>query len=287
MTDTKNIILIGRTGNGKSTLANVLTNSNEFTESAGSTSETRGIQIEEFEEAIDTSGEQKIKYKVIDTVGIGDTRLTTQGVLYRLAEASYHIKEGLNQILFVTNGRFTKEEINTFGLLKSVIFDKRVAEYTTIVRTNFPDFEDQNECDNDQQKLRNENESLFNILGACKIIYIDNPPLKGRSAATNRDIREESRKRLLIYLATCQGIYKPENLDAMNDRIGSYMTENEKILQELENLKKVSEEEKKLSEEEKRKLTELIKSLEAQSKDLQKQIVDGAEQRTRGRCTIL
>ncbi|CAG8610817.1 9581_t:CDS:1, partial [Ambispora leptoticha] len=220
MTDIRNIILIGRTGNGKSTLANVLTNSNEFMESAGSISETRRIQIKEFEETIDTRGDQVIKYRVIDTVGLGDTGLTEKEVLYKIAEASHYIREGLNQILFVTNGRFTKEEVDTFGLFKSIIFDKRVAEYTTIVRTNFPDFEDQTECDCDQQKLRNENESLFKILGACRIIHIDNPPLKGRSAATNRDTREESRKRLLIYLATCQGIYKPENLDAMNDRIG-------------------------------------------------------------------
>ncbi|CAG8613543.1 1684_t:CDS:2 [Ambispora gerdemannii] len=247
-------------GNGKSTLANVLTNSDEFTESAGSISEARGIQIKEFEERIDLSDDQT-------------------------SRSSYHIKEGLNQILFVTNGRFTKEEINTFGLLRSVIFDTKVAAYTTIVRTNFPEFEDQDECDKDQLNLQNENDAIFKILRASRVIYIDNPPLKGRSVNTNREIREESRRILLTHLATCQGIYRPENLDDMNDRIGSYMTENERILQELENFKKRSEDEKRLSAEEKSKLNDKIRSLEAQSKNLQEQISHQAE--PSGVCMIL
>ncbi|CAG8607641.1 2400_t:CDS:2 [Ambispora leptoticha] len=176
MTDIRNIILIGRTENGKSTLANVLINSNEFMESAGSISETRKIQIKEFEETIDTSGDQVIKYRVIDTVGLGDTGLIEKEVLYKVTEASHYIREGLNQILFVTNGRFT---LILLGYLNLSFLTKGLP--------NTPP----------------------------SIIHVNNSSLKGRSAATNRDIREESRKRLLIYLTTCQGIYKPENLDAM------------------------------------------------------------------------
>ena len=49
----KNILLIGRTGGGKSTLANTLINQNNnfeevFKESAGSVSETKQVQIKEF-----------------------------------------------------------------------------------------------------------------------------------------------------------------------------------------------------------------------------------------------
>ncbi|CAG8640810.1 3820_t:CDS:1 [Ambispora leptoticha] len=275
MTDIRNIILFGRTGNGKSTLANVLTKSpNFFTESAGSVSETREIQIKEFEEEINSNGEEAIKYRVIDTVGIGDTRLTEQGVLYKIAEACHYIKDGLNQILFITNGRFTKEEIDTFGLLKSVVFDADVSKYTTIVRTNFPEFEDELKCQQDQQQLRAENPAIFKILSATRIIYVDNPPLKGRTASINQEIRKDSRKRLLVHLATCQGTYRPQNLDAMNDRIGNYMTETEKIQQELKNLKKLAEQQQKLSQEEKMKLIEQIRSLEEQGEQLKHQIAN-------------
>jgi len=49
MTEIKNILLIGRTGNGKSTLANVLTGTDNFIESADSTSETKSIKTRVFE----------------------------------------------------------------------------------------------------------------------------------------------------------------------------------------------------------------------------------------------
>jgi len=77
MTETRNIILIGRTGNGKSTLANVLVNyvnknetdfvnfEEKFKESEKSISQTKDIQIEEFEDNMTKDGTEKIKYQVI------------------------------------------------------------------------------------------------------------------------------------------------------------------------------------------------------------------------------
>jgi len=43
MNDIKTILLIGRTGNGKSTLANVVSGTNKFTESEFAVSETKKI----------------------------------------------------------------------------------------------------------------------------------------------------------------------------------------------------------------------------------------------------
>ncbi|CAG8607655.1 2401_t:CDS:2 [Ambispora leptoticha] len=242
MADIRNIMLFDRTGNGKSTLANVLTKSLNFTEIADSISETREIQIKEFEEEKNSNGEEAIKYRVIDTIGIGDTRLTEQGVLYKLAEA--------------------------------FVFDADVSKYTTIVRTNFPEFEDELKCQQDQQQLRAENPAIFKILSATRIIYVDNPPLKDRTASINQEIRKDPRKRLLAPLATCQGTYRPQNLDAMNDRVGNYMTENEKTQEELKNLKKLTEQQPKLSQEERKKLIEQIRSIEEQGEQLKHQIAN-------------
>src|SRR2546423_7598332 len=151
------MLLIGRTGNGKSTLANVLLNKNGnfeevFRESADSVSETRSIQVEKVEIDLDNDGKEKLEMIIIDTVGIGDTKLTTQGVLYRLAEATTHIKKGLSQVLFVTSGRFTEKEEEAYKLLSSVIFDNEVINYTTIIRTNFPEFENKEACERDKEK---------------------------------------------------------------------------------------------------------------------------------------
>jgi ABC-type transport system involved in cytochrome bd biosynthesis fused ATPase/permease subunit len=71
MTDTRTILLIGKTGNGKSTLANVLTGTNKFAENVQS---SENIQAEE----IDING---IRYQIIEAVGIGDPHFTTQKIL--------------------------------------------------------------------------------------------------------------------------------------------------------------------------------------------------------------
>src|SRR6266487_6028394 len=129
----KNILLIGRTGGGKSTLANTLINQNDnfeevFKESAGSVSETKQVQIKEFIVNITEDGSEKIRYLVIDTAGFGDTELTDKEVLELMSEMVKIIgDDGLIKIFFVTNNRFTKEEIEVYQLLDSIIFDNQVS----------------------------------------------------------------------------------------------------------------------------------------------------------------
>jgi len=67
MSEIRNIILIGRTGQGKSTLANVITGTNQFKESDKGVSETKSAQ----EEILEDEG---VKYRIVDTIGIGDTQ---------------------------------------------------------------------------------------------------------------------------------------------------------------------------------------------------------------------
>jgi hypothetical protein len=240
MTNTKRIILIGSTGNGKSTLANVLLNKNDnfeevFKESAGSISETRNVHIEKAEINLDKDGNEKLEMIIIDTVGIGDTQLTTQGVLYRLAEATNHIEEGLNQIFFVSGGRFTEKEEEAYRLLSSVIFDGDVVNFTTIVRTKFPNFDNSVACQKDREAMQRENTRLSNIVSSSKIIYVDNPPMIGRPRAVElaKEIRAESRQILLTHMGSCQTIYNPRNLVNLNDRIKDYMTEKERLEKEI------------------------------------------------------
>src|SRR5207244_2638061 len=117
---------------GKSTLANVLVNKNGefeevFKESSHSISETKSIQTEEFIIDVRKDRKEKIHYLVIDTVGLGGTRLSNKDILKLLQDLVPIIKQnGLNQVLFVTRGRFTKEEIEAYDLLSSIIFDKNV-----------------------------------------------------------------------------------------------------------------------------------------------------------------
>jgi hypothetical protein len=257
MNEIRNILLIGRTGGGKSTLANVLTGTNNFVESSRTTSQTRTIEEGLVEIDISRDGSEKTRYRIIDTIGVGDTKLTPQGVLTRLAEIGNRVKnEGLNHILFVTKGRFSKEEIETYDLLSSIIFDKDVIKYTTIVRTGFPEFETREACEDDRAALRIENADLVHILGSVNIMYVDNPPLVGRPRAVEdaKECREESRKRLLTYLAGCQGNYRPSNIDTLDERIQEYRT-NEQLLKDK--MKELEADRKRQEEEFRKKIVDL------------------------------
>ncbi|CAJ0908450.1 14159_t:CDS:2, partial [Entrophospora sp. SA101] len=64
--------------------------------------------------------------KILLFGGIGDRKLTSQEILYKIAETTDEIRDGINQILFVTNGRFTDIEIDALETLESVIFDKSI-----------------------------------------------------------------------------------------------------------------------------------------------------------------
>ena len=247
--EVRNILLIGRTGSGKSTLANVLVNKNGnfeevFKESSRSVSETKHIQTEKFTVALSRDGKEKVDYLVIDTAGFGDTQLDNKDILKLLQDLIPIVEQsGLNQIFFVTGGRFTQPEIETYKLLESVLFDKRATKYTTIVRTNFEDFEDSKAREEDEQDLRKENPELFKILQASKIIYVDNPRMIGRSAITNRETRKESRKRLLTYLGACQDNYCPADLENLNKRIEDYITSEEELKNEIELKEQIIQEE--------------------------------------------
>lgn len=171
---------------------------NRFRESSKSISITKNIEEGAFEVELDEEGKEKIKYRVIDTIGIGDTKMKPQGVLMRLAEMADRVKrEGLNQILFVTRGRFNKEEIEAYDLLSSIIFDKEVINYTTLVRTGFEEFEDREACDDDRGSLRTENAALAHILGAVDIVYLNNPSIPVIKESDSERIKEKKKRNKL------------------------------------------------------------------------------------------
>lgn len=162
----KNILVIGHTGSGKSTLANVLTGTEVFKETGYGVSETKNFQKGDFEW-------EGTKYRVIDTVGIGDTKLSINKVLNRIEEAVHSVPEGINQILFVVSNNSTYEisTLGRLGLLRSYIF-----EHTTIVRTKFNNFMSRKECEKDKEILCKENETNAKIVKLCKgLIHVDNP----------------------------------------------------------------------------------------------------------------
>src|SRR5688572_20676381 len=74
------ILLVGSTGSGKSTLANVISDSGDYDTSHRSVSSTKDTNSHNY--AING----KI-YKIVDTVGIGDTRISPKEVASKLVIA--------------------------------------------------------------------------------------------------------------------------------------------------------------------------------------------------------
>nr|CAG8630432.1 6140_t:CDS:1 [Entrophospora candida] len=234
------ILLFGNSGSGKSTLANVISNSKDYDASHSSISSTKYVHTRNY--AIDGK-----VYKIIDTVGIRDTGMTLRDMMSKLVFAAETAKCGVNQVLFVTNGNFSNKEIETLELLQSIAFDKSIFKYTTIVRTNFHNFEDDVECEKNYQDMISEDDKISLFVKSCKnVIHIDNPPITHRTRQVAGEIREESRRKILSYLHTCTEIYMPKNLQEIIDaKIKNYMTEKEKLLKEISDLKRQMNEEKK------------------------------------------
>src|SRR5436305_1712647 len=93
----RNLLIVGRTCSGKSTLANVLSNTNDFAESESSISIKEASKFKK--EVFESEG---LKYCVVGIIGL-DIRLAGKEV--------FSIPEKINQVLFVVDGRFMAEEV--------------------------------------------------------------------------------------------------------------------------------------------------------------------------------
>ncbi|CAG8562361.1 3890_t:CDS:1, partial [Paraglomus occultum] len=226
MKNVKNILLIGNTGSGKSTLANVLTDTSEFKEGKYATSETKETQIREFEE-------KYAVYRVIDTVGIGDTQLSEDNVLDKIIQTIYYLREGISQIVFVTSDRFDDGEIMAYKLAKTIFASgsEDIDDYITIVRTRFTDFENQEECRKDIDLMIKNGGKLSEIIKKVKekgkIIHVNN--------GTEQE-RNFSRSILVNYLVeNCRKVYN-ESLDLR--RLSKAISINMSKIEGLERRKK-------------------------------------------------
>ncbi|GBC02281.1 hypothetical protein RclHR1_04540005 [Rhizophagus clarus] len=180
---TKNLLILGHAGSGKSTLYDVLLSKTDESKSS------KDFRNEIFEW-------EGTKYHIVDGIGM-------RNVFEDIQKINSSMPEGISQILLTIDGKFTAEEESTFNLLKN---SNGIAEYITIVRTKFSNFKNKVECKKDETDLLNKYKAIAKL---CKsIVYVDNPPISiiindkddKETININEKRRDESRITLLYHL---------------------------------------------------------------------------------------
>lgn len=186
---------------------------------------------------------------------------------------------GLSQILFVSNGRATKEEREIYKLLTSTIFDDELSKYVTIVKTNFPSFLKTEKCRDDKQKMIENGGELGEMIRSCnEVIHVDNPVVSteeiddDEELRINKSKRSKSRGKLVDYLnSNCQEIYESETLGSLSNKFCKNIIKMAVWERKLSDLDKTAD----IEEEIKEKNMDICENKKKQLKDnMEKQIAN-------------
>ena len=293
------IFVVGGTGTGKSALANLIAgcpvDEQEFLEGDLGVGETMEVTSKTLKVKY---GEKVFTYQIVDTIGIGDGKLSRQDTLFRLAMVCQWAKNGIHQILFVTSGRFSKSQLEYWQIISNLIFQHDVIDYTTIIRTRSRKFRNQEWTKRDLDALCSGDDDVAKLFRQVRkngrVLHIDNPgPDSGME--NWEEERIQARDRVLLHLIChCGELYHPRQLDAIYSRLDAD-TEHEALRQlEVAELKKqraevhkvaveleaqatkMEEEQQKMKEDVESELTKAktaeIEALKAQMEALQEQL---------------
>ncbi|CAF4087424.1 unnamed protein product, partial [Adineta steineri] len=168
MTSSQNemrVVLIGRTGNGKSSTGNSLLHSRSaFHATQSGQSITKDCKPGRYQHT-DTYGQQKT-LTVVDTPGFFDTNtaITNEAVEKKIASQIFEMTTpGVHAFLIITRvGRFTPEEKNTVDFIRH-IFGPDAIKYCIVVITG----EDQLEEGQNLDEFINTSPALRDLVQAC------------------------------------------------------------------------------------------------------------------------
>ncbi|XP_055869709.1 uncharacterized protein LOC106053354 [Biomphalaria glabrata] len=220
LNDQIDLLLIGKTGNGKSALGNSIIKYKAFVSEPSSTSITKEVS----DESNEVNGRT---IKVVDSPGVGDTDWandeTTNFVVNALSQAIAINPEGYHGFLLVVRfgGRFTKEDQGTVDYLKKVFGQSFVRKYCILVLTYGDQFEAQVKV-SFQDWIQSQNGVLSDLVKECnnRVILFD-----------NQTTDEHKRQRQVSELIEIVDSLKQENSRYSNEQFD--LAKNEREFLEL------------------------------------------------------